>query len=118
MKQVITFIAICVSISFIGCTHRIGDFTVASTKNMDIKRSVHTVDSSVRKVGRDTKHIIFFIPTGVPNMKEAMDEAIEQTPGAIALSDVTVKQGFWWIPYIYGQQYFEVEGNPIFESSN
>ncbi len=75
-------------------------------------------DTSVRPVGRETKHTIIFIPTGILNMKEAMDEAIEKIPGAIALSNVTVKQGGWWIPFIYGQQYFEVEGNPVFESSN
>jgi len=82
---------------------------------MDIKRSLHKVDDSVRHTGRDTKHIIVFIPTGIPNMKEAMDEAIEKTPGAVGLSNVTVKQGWWYIPYIYGQQYFEVEGNPVLE---
>lgn len=101
-----------------GCVHRIGDFTVASTKNMDIKRTLHTVDESERLVDRDTAHIVIFIPTGTPNMKEAMDNAIEQREGAIGLSNVKVKSGSWYIPYIYGQSYFEVEGNPIYESTS
>lgn len=99
-----------------GCVHRIGDFTVASTKNMDIKRTLHRVDESERLVGKDTKHIILFIPTGTPNMKEAMDNAVEQRQGAVGLSNVTVKSGLWWIPYIYGQSSYEVEGNPVYEN--
>lgn len=99
-----------------GCVQRVGDFTVASTKNMDIKRSTHRIDESKRVSDRDIAHIIIFIPTGMPNMKEAMDKAIEQSPGAVGLSDVTVKIGNWYIPFIYGQQYYEVEGNPVFEA--
>ena len=32
---------------------------------------------------------------GQPNMKEAMDNAIEQKAGAVGLSNVTVKNGSW-----------------------
>ncbi len=99
-----------------GCVQRIGDFTVASTKNMDIKRTLHRVDESERLTGIDKKHIILFIPTGQPNMKEAMDNAIEKRTGAVGLSNVTVKHSLWWIPYIYGQSYFEIEGNPVYEA--
>ncbi|GAB3390526.1 hypothetical protein [Azotobacter armeniacus] len=45
-----------------------------------------------------------------------MDNAIEKAPGAVALSDVTVKRGAWYIPLIYGQDYFEIEGNPVYEA--
>lgn len=96
-----------------GCTTRLGDFTVVSSKNMDIGKT-HQVKGS-RVIGIDKKHIVIVIPTGIPNMKEAVDEAIEKTPGAVGLSDVTIKQCWWYIPYIYGQQWWEVEGNPIVE---
>ena len=98
----------------VGCTTRLGDFTVVSSKNMDVGKR-HLVKGD-RVTGIDKKHIIIFIPTGIPNMKEAVDEAIEKTDGAVGLSDVTIKQGFWYIPYIYGQQWWEVEGNPIVEA--
>jgi len=101
-----------------GCVNRIGDFTVSSTKNIDIKKSLHVVDGRYRLKGVDKKHIILFVPTGTPNLKEAMDEAEEQAPLCVGLSDVTIKYGFWWIPYIYGQEWFEVEGNPVFEASD
>jgi len=99
-----------------GCVTRLADLTVASTKNIDIKKSLHRVDETVRNTGRDRRHIILFIPTGAANMKEAADEAIEKSPGAVGLSNATIKFGWWWIPYIYGQFWYEVEGNPVFEA--
>ncbi|WP_156776858.1 hypothetical protein [Nitrococcus mobilis] len=113
MKKIMTLSLIMLFCS--GCTNRIGDFTIASTKNMDIKKTLHRVDESVRLKDKDVKHIIIFFPTGIPNIKEAMDNAIEQKPGAVGLSNVTVKRGGWYIPFIYGQDYFEVEGNPVYE---
>lgn len=99
-----------------GCVTRIGDFTVGSTKNMDIKKSLHKVDESTRNTGIDRSHIIFIIPTKLwVNMKEAMDNAIEKSPQAVGLSNVTVKYGEWYIPFIYGQFWYEVEGNPVYE---
>lgn len=61
-------------------------------------------------------HIVILFPTGLPNMKAAMFNAIEQKLGAVGLSNVTVKRGGFYIPFIYGQDYFEVEGNPIYEA--
>jgi hypothetical protein len=113
MKKVIGLLAISVALS--GCAHRIGDFTVASTKNMDIKDSLHKVDYDTRVKGQDVSHQILFFQVGQPNMKEAMDNAIEKTPGAVGLSNVTVKQ-VGWSALLYGQTYFEIEGNPILEA--
>ncbi|SDT17216.1 hypothetical protein SAMN05216198_3877 [Halopseudomonas litoralis] len=44
-----------------------------------------------------------------------MDIAIEQKPGAVSLSNVTVIRGGFYIPFIYGQDYFEINGDPIYE---
>lgn len=114
MKSLIT-IAFAAALLACGCTTRIGDFTVASTKNMDIKKSLHRTEDKVRNVGVDKKHFIVFIPTGIPDMKEAMDDAIEKSPGAVGLSNVTMKYRYWVIPLIYGQFWYEAEGNPVFE---
>lgn len=99
-----------------GCVTRLGDLSVASTKNINLKTEAHRVDTTRRVKGEDIVHIISFIPTAMyPNIEEAMDNAIEKVPGAVALSDVTIKRGFWYIPLIYGQDYMEIEGNPVFE---
>ena len=82
---------------------------------MDIKDSLHRVDYSNRLVGKDVKHIIILFPTGISNMKKAMDNAIESVPNAVGLSNVTIKLVSWYIPLIYGRTGYEVEGNPVFE---
>ena len=109
-----TVLLVCL-IALSGCTHRIGDFTVASTKNIDLKNTKHVVDDRERLSGKDTAHIVLGIPTGYPNIEEAMDNAIERRFAAVGLSNVTVKRSFWVIPGIYGQDSFEVEGSPIYE---
>jgi hypothetical protein len=48
-------------------------------------------------------------------MKEAIDQAIESKPGAVALVDGVVYQKIWYIPYIYGQSGFTVEGTPLID---
>jgi len=96
-----------------GCSTRLIDFTVISTKNVDLSRGASFERAKERVEGIDKVHIIVFIPTGTPNMKEAIDRAIESVPGAVALLDGVVTQTFWWIPYIYGQSMFLVEGTPL-----
>lgn len=113
MKLLLTGILATVVVS--GCATRVADFTIASTKNMNVKDSLHRVDVSERVVARDVAHTILIFPIGVPNMKEALDNTIENRPGAVGLSDVTIKRGSFHIPFVYGQDYYEVEGNPIYE---
>ena len=110
-------LAILAASTITGCVQRIGDFTVASTKNMDVKDHTYRISTGNRVVGIDKAHIILFFPTGVPNMKEAMDAAIEKAPGAVGLSDVTIKIGNFYIPLIYGEQWYEIEGTPILEGT-
>ena len=62
-------------------------------------------------------HWIIIIPTGTVNIKEAIDRAIESTPGCVALLDGVIYTKFWWIPYIYGQQSATIEGTPLIDPS-
>ncbi|WP_278386434.1 hypothetical protein [Stutzerimonas kunmingensis] len=98
-----------------GCTQRYIDFTTISSKNMDMSRGADFERGEKRVMGEDKSHIIVFIPTGQPNAKEALDRAIESTPGAVALLDGVITHKFWWIPYIYGQTSIEVEGTPLID---
>jgi hypothetical protein len=98
-----------------GCTTRLVDFTAISTKNVDWSKAATFNRSSARVEGKDTAHIIVFIPTGIPNMKEAIDRAIESKSGGVALVDGVVYSKFWWIPYIYGQTSYVVEGTPLID---
>ncbi|WP_440876972.1 hypothetical protein [Thalassotalea sp. PLHSN55] len=100
-----------------GCSTRVGDFTVASTKNINIKSGQHKVLTEERLTGEDVKYGVLIIPAGIPNMKEAMDNAIEKKQGAVGLSDVVVNHSYWGIPFIYSQRSYTIEGNPIIEVS-
>ena len=99
----------------VSCTTRVADLTVASTKNMDLKHTAgYTTTYNVRSKGEDKKHIIIFFPTGIPDMKEAIDNAIEKNgPNCVGLSNATLERKWLYIPFIYGQESFVAEGDPI-----
>ena len=98
-----------------GCTQRMIDFTISSTKNVDLSNAASFKRGTVREEGIDTKHIIIIFPTGVPNMKEAVDRAIEKVPGGVALVDGVISHKYFYIPYIYGQNSFVVEGTVLID---
>lgn len=97
-----------------GCSQRLVDFTMLSTKNMDLSRAGSYVRGE-RTTGEDRIPIIIFIPCGSPNLKEAIDNTIEDIPGCVGLVDGVVYTGGWYIPLIYGCQYITVEGTPLID---
>ena len=103
----------CLGMMSTGCTTRLVDFTAISTKNVDWSNAAVYQRRAARVEGKDTAHIIVFIPTGVPNMKEAIDRAIESVPGGVALVDGVVSSKFFYIPYVYGQSSYVVEGSVL-----
>jgi len=113
MKQLtITLLAV---LLIAGCTSRVTDFTIISTKNFDLNRASEFQRADFRSEGVDTKHIIIFIPTGVPNAKEAIDRAIEQVPGGVALLDGVLSVNNFWIPFLYGQSSYIVRGTVLID---
>jgi hypothetical protein len=111
-KGILFFVVLLLS----GCSTRVADFTIISSKNIDISKGVDFKRGSARVRGEDLKHIII-LPGSHPNAKEAMDQAIESVPGAVALVDGVLNHSLWYIPYIYGQEAYEVEGTPLIDPS-
>lgn len=99
-----------------GCTSRIVDFTIISTKNFNFSKAANYKRGPNRVIGEDLAHWIIIVPTKKIDIKEAIDNTIEATPGCVALLDGVVYSKFWWIPYIYGQQSYIVEGTPLIEA--
>jgi hypothetical protein len=97
-----------------GCANRIGDFTMVSSKNVDLTKGADFKRSLQRVKAEDTVPIILGIPIGLPNMKTALDHAIEQTPGAVALTDSVITQKSFSI-ILFGQMGYEVEGTPLID---
>jgi uncharacterized lipoprotein YajG len=108
-------IPFCASIMLSACSTRVVDFTLISSKNIDLSHGADFKRSSTRVKGEDKRQIFFIIPTGVPNAKEAMDKAIESVPGAVALLDGVINKKAWSIPFIYGEVSYEVEGTPLID---
>jgi len=114
-KAIVLLLIFLVAVSVVGCATRLTDFTIISTKNIDLARGADFKRGASRVEGEDKYSIIIFIPTGTPNIKEAIDKAIESVPGAIALLDGVITQKAFWIPYIYGEVSYVVEGTPLID---
>lgn len=113
MKKQITLVLLaCFLLS--SCAYRITDFTIISTKNVDLSKASSFTRGKGRNEGVDKAHIILTIPFGRPNLKEAIDRAIEATPGAVALVDGVVYSKSWWA-ILYGQTKIIVEGTPLID---
>ena len=98
-----------------SCTRRITDFTIISTRNVPIGQKSAVLEKAGSRVkGKDTAHSFLMLQFGLPNMKEAIDKALEKYYGAVALADGVVKSN-WWSIFIYGQNSIIVEGTPIYE---
>lgn len=109
MKKTAKLIAVLITASLFltGCTVRVVDFTMISTKNL----RVPTKERGPRTTGESCV-FVFFIPLGAINMKEAIDNAIENAgPEYDALVDgvvYNVNKSF-----IIGQICIKVEGTPV-----
>lgn len=96
-----------------SCSHRLVDFTVISSRNVPITESGTEFKKATQRVqGSDSKWSILFIP-GIPNMKEAIDKAIDKYPGAVALTDGVVYSKSWSVG-LFGQNKYVVEGTPLY----
>lgn len=116
MKSKLLAIAVLTVFLVTGCSQRIVDFTIISTKNVDISKGAQFERGRDRVEGTDMIHIILSIPTGVPNLKEAIDKALESVPGAVALLDGVVYSKAFYI-VLYGQTSYIVEGTPLIDPS-
>ncbi|MFI3278342.1 MAG: hypothetical protein SNH13_00575 [Rikenellaceae bacterium] len=107
------FAALIMAFLCVSCTHRIVDFTIISTKNVPID-GVSTLKSGEIKVkGQDAKYMFLTIPLGTPDLKEAVDDAIEKAPGAVALSNGVVYTS-WWYAILTGCTKYVVVGTPLY----
>lgn len=95
-----------------GCTIRVADMTVASTKNYNINSSKFL--KGKRVIGEDNYPVIIF-PLGIPNMKTAMDNAIQQDGCAVGLTDVVMSQLNH--AFLFGMIGYRVEGDLIIDTS-
>jgi hypothetical protein len=94
-----------------ACSTRLTDFTIISTKNIDLSQAASFQHGKQRVTGKDIC-FIFIFPFGIPNMKEAIDRAIESCPGAVALVDGVIYND-WGYFVIAAYSGYRVEGTPL-----
>lgn len=113
MKKIALITAL-TAVTMSSCVTRITDFTVLSTKNVNLNK-MGQYKKGPRVTGEDKKMIICVIPTGTPDVKEAIDNAIEAHPKGVALTNGVVHSKSFYIPYIYGEFSYVVEGDVLLE---
>jgi hypothetical protein len=108
---------ITISLGLVGCTTRIVDYTLLSTKNVDLSKAGTFKRGPNRVTGVDSQMIIVLIPNrGPANLKAAVDDAIESVPGAVALVDGVVYSRNW-NAIVVGENAIIAEGTPLIDPS-
>ncbi|OHB79564.1 MAG: hypothetical protein A2Z25_01755 [Planctomycetes bacterium RBG_16_55_9] len=109
---------LCVLLAFLifaqGCKSHMGDFTLITTKNINLTSfSSHGEESGERVSGEDAQFFFFSIPVGFCSIKEAVDDALDKK-NSYMLIDATIYYERFWIPLCWwGHEKFEVTGVPI-----
>ncbi|AIA46706.1 TPA: hypothetical protein ON183_003011 [Serratia marcescens] len=111
MKK-ITILAMASAVLLSGCSIRVADLTVGSTKNYNINGNKFVTGQRV--TAEDSYPVIIF-PTGIPNMKTAIDKAIEKDKCAVGLSNVVITQLNH--AFLFGKIGLRAEGNLIIDKS-
>ena len=107
------FVIAFAAIVLVGCAStRVGDFTVASTKKMDVAKTFYDVDRSNRVTGDDFVLWILGFPLGSTSMERAIDDAIKSDSRAVGLADITLKTYFYSLPFL-AFEFLEAEGSII-----
>lgn len=106
-------IVLVVAVVLGGCTQKYGDMTIMSTKNLAIDR-IDRLERGPMATGEDIAHIILVVPTQWSvNIDDAVEAAIDSVPGAVAMTDVSIKMRFFYL--FYGQTGWVVEGTTLID---
>ncbi len=104
--------ALVVAAVLCGCTQRIGDLTFISTKNIDLSNATLDVRTGQRSKG---EHCVYWplglLPFGLPNLEEAIDDALEKGNGNVMVDQVTYTRDMHFL--LVSQHCIEVEGTVL-----
>jgi hypothetical protein len=103
-----------VALSLTGCTTRVADLTLVSTKNIDFATAKLDARSGQRVKGEDCVVWIlglFPVPARLPNLEEAVDMALERGQGSMMIDQVTYVRNLWFL--LAAQQCILVEGTVL-----
>lgn len=110
MKKLVVCCSAIACLLLSGCSVRVADMTVGSTKNVNMNSGKFVKGNRVK--GEDKAAVVLF-PLGIPNVKTAMDRAIEKDKCAVGLSDVVITQLNH--SFIFGAIGYRVEGDLVID---
>jgi hypothetical protein len=85
-------------LSLVGCSYRIGDFTVISTKNVELGAKYEKIG-----MGEGTDEVVvLLVPLGQPNMKEAIDRLLEEKNGELLTNAVVYSYSYQFLFGVIG----------------
>lgn len=111
MRKLAIAIIIC-AVFATGCTVRVADMTVGSTKNYNLNSAKFVKGP---RVTAEDSYPVIILPLGIPNMKTAIDKAIEKDKCAVGLSDLVISQLNH--SFLFGKIGMRAEGNLIIDAS-
>ena len=110
----VAVVAAALTLTVGGCVTRSTDFTLISTRNVDLSRVGTFKKGPVRVRGEDKIHIVLiFKSLRDHNLEVAIDEALDKTPGSVALVDGVIKTRKWW--FLFGEDTLIIEGTPLID---
>lgn len=95
-----------------GCTARVGNFTLISTKNVDLSDASIDTKHGKRITEDDCAPVVLIFPIGRPDLKEAVDNALEEGRGNLMVDQVSYYRS-WYIPLIFGLRCMVAEGTVV-----
>ena len=104
MKKVLILAVLLIAVSSTGCAHRVADFTIASTKNVEVSRIDLRTAALTRNVeATDGRFWFLIIPfNSQPKIKEAMDRCLEKGNGDFMTNAVVYDEGWSLLLFSYG----------------
>lgn len=110
--SVLGIVSITLALTVSACTERVGDFTLISTKNVDFSKPASEAAGAKRVTESDCAPTVLIFPIGRPDLKEAVDRALEAGRGNLMIDQVTYYR-YWYIPPIYGERCIVAEGTVV-----
>lgn len=103
-----------------ACSSKMTDFTILSTNNVDLRQAENLKTLPNKVEGSDSTYTFLFIPFGSRNIEDAIKDALEQTPGAVALVDGRIEKTRFWFPVpwiLFDKASYVVTGKPVVDTS-
>jgi hypothetical protein len=98
MKKIsTTILAIFILFAITSCSHRLGNLTMISTRNIETSKDYKELKRTV--VGKDKslqKLLLLFGPFGSPDMELALNKVVNTVPGGEFMKNVIVTERYNW----------------------